>query len=188
MDDNLIKQSYAGLEQYPDLAYNCVTHLMNDDSVELLWKLLYYTDREAWRNDANHPDLSMSQKRSLIYSGQENQEDFRVFLDLGMDDAWNVEACQIRISPLTLYPSARMIASISVSLEVFCHFKLNTLSNHRTRTDSITQMMISSLNGATIGGIGLLYFDARASRVCSSVQIGQIPYRGRRTIMRNWMA
>ena len=188
MDDALIKSSYSDLEEYPNLAYNSITHLMNDENAEIIWKLLYYNDREAWKEDASHPNLTVAQKRSLVYAGQENQEDFRVFLDLGMDDAWTAEACLIRISPLSLYPAARMIVSVSVALEVFCHFKLNTLSNHKTRIDSVTQAMIKSLNGTDIGGIGVFYFDARASRVCHSTQIGQIPYRGRRTIMSNWVA
>ena len=188
MDDALIKSSYSSIEEYPNLAYNIITHLMNDSGVEIIWKLLYYNDREAWREDASHPNLTPAQKRSLVYAGQENQEDFRVFLDFGMDDAWNAEACQIRISPLSLFPAARMIVSVSLALEAFCHFKLNTLSNHQTRVDIITQSMIKSLNGTDIGGVGVLYFNARASRVCSSTQIGQIPYRGRRTIMCNWVS
>jgi hypothetical protein len=188
MDDALIKSSYSSVEEYPNFAYNCITHLINDENAEIIWKLLYYNDREAWRNDASHPNLTLAQKRNLVYAGQENQEDFRVFLDFGMDDAWTTEACLLRISPLSLFPAARMIVSASIAFEAYCHFKLNTHSNHQTRIDVITQTILKSLNGADVGGIGVLYFDARASRVCSSTLVGQIPYRGRRTIMCNWVA
>jgi hypothetical protein len=188
MDDVLIKQQYNKFATYPRIAYNCVSYLINDDESELLWKLLYYTDRNAWRSDSDHPNLTKSQKRNLIYSGEKNQQDFRVFLDFGMDNAWEAEASQIRIGPLDLFPANNMIGNVTVALETYSHFKVNTLSNHQTRTDTITQLLISALNGQDIDGVGVLYFNSRATRQCRSSFIGQIPYKGRRTIMCNWIS
>lgn len=186
MDEVLVKESYNKFEQYPLFSYNCVSYLINDSHSELLWKLLYYNDPNAWKSDDQHPDLTKNQKGALIYAGQQNQEDFRVFLDMGMDNAWTQEACMIRISPYQVYPTRKPIGLVTMAFEVYCHFKLNTLSNYQTRIDTVTQLIISALNGQNIEGIGRLFFDLGASRQCRSILVGQIPFRGRRTIMCNW--
>ena len=186
MDETLIKESYNKFEEYPLFSYNCISYLVNDSDSELLWKLLYYNDPDAWKSDDDHLNLTKEQKGNLIYAGQQNQEDFRVFLDMGMDNAWTTEACILRVSPLQIYPRRRTIGLITIAFEVYCHFKLNTLSNYQTRVDTVTQSILSSLNGQKIEGIGRLFFDTFGSRQCKSILIGQIPFRGRRTIMCNW--
>ena len=186
MDETLRKESYNKYSQYPLFAYNCVSYLIDDDDSELLWKLLYYNDVNAWKSDTDHEDLTKTEKAALIYAGQMNQEDFRVFLDTGMDNAWTKEACLLRVGPYNIVPGLQTIGSVSIIFDVYCHYKLNMLSNYQTRIDTVTQQVIEALNGQTIAGIGRLYFNSRASRQCKSVPIGQIPFRGRRTIMCNW--
>ena len=188
MTEDLRKYSYNKFEDYPLFAYNCISYLIDDSESELFWKLLYYEDAHAWKADTDHPNLTKKQKSNLIYAGQQNQEDFRVFLDLGMDNAWTKEACIVRISPYHILPFNQPIGSISMAFEVYCHFKMNTLSNYQTRIDSVTQLAISALNGQNISGIGRLYFNLRASNQCKSILMGQIPFRGRRTILSNWVA
>ncbi len=187
MDTSFIKEGYNKFSSYPDIAYNCVSYLLSDSNSELLWKLLFYNDADAWKTDTNHPTLTIEQKRSLIYAGEQDQTSYRVFLDFGMDDAWDVEATQIRIGALDLVPSNNIVGYITMAFEVYSHFRVNTLSNRRTRIDIITQSMLSAFNGEHVEGIGTLYFNARATRQCRSVLIGKIPYKGRRTIMCNWI-
>lgn len=188
MGIDLTKDSYNKFEDYPLLAYNCISYLVDDADSELFWKLLYYEDAHAWRSDGDHPNLTKKQKAGLIYAGGQDQESFRIFLDLGMDNAWTKEACMVRISPYNILPTNQPIGAVSVAFEVYCHFKLNTLSNYQTRIDTVTQLMISALNGQNISGVGRLFFNLKASRQCKSTLMGQIPFRGRRTIMSNWIA
>ena len=187
MSDDLTKDSYNKFVEYPLLSYNCISYLIDDTDSELFWKLLYYEDAHAWKSDADHPVLTKKQKANLIYAGQQNQEDFKIFLDLGMDNAWTKEACIVRISPYNILPINKPIGAVSMAFEVYCHFKMNTLSNYQTRIDTITQLMIAALNGQNINGIGRLYFNLKASRQCKSILMGQIPFRGRRTILSNWI-
>lgn len=186
MDDVLIKSSYNKFTQYPIFSYNCISYLINDENSETLWKLLYYDDANAWKSDADHPDLTEAQKRSLVYGGENNPNDYRVFLDMGMDSAITGEICLLRVSPLEIIPSQQSIGYVTMSFEVFCHSNINTLSNYQNRIDAATQYIISALNGQYIDGVGRLYFNINASRQCRSVLVGQLPYRGRRTIMSNW--
>ena len=75
-----------------------------------------------------------------------------------------------------------------MAIEIYSHFSVNTLSSYQTRTDTIAQLVISSLNGADIEGIGKMYFDRKASRQCSSTVIGTIPFKGRRVLLANNVA
>jgi len=180
--------SYNDYSDFPLFAYRCVAHLIQDTDIELLWKLLYYNDKDAWKEDASHPDLTTSQKGALVYDGSIDEINYRVFMDIGISDPWMVESSQIRISPALLEPTNHIIGKIIMAVEIYSHFKVNTLSNYQTRTDTIAQLIISSLNGADIEGIGKMYFDRKASRQCSSTVIGTIPFKGRRVLLANNVA
>jgi len=177
--------SYNDYSDFPLFAYRCVSHLIDDTNISLLWKLLYYDDNDAWKEDAAHPDLTRAQKGALVYNGSINETDYRVFLDIGAPDPEKFSRCQIRISPALLEPTTHIIGKIVLAAEVYSHFSVNTLSSYQTRTDTVAQLMLSSLNGAEISGIGRLYFDRSASRQCGMSIIGTIPIKGRRIIFAN---
>jgi len=181
------KSQYNKFVDFPLFPYNCVSHLINSDSAELLWKLLYYDDNNAWKNDTAHPNLTRSQKGAMIFAGQTEQNDYSVFLDYGMDTAWVKQGTQIRISSAVLVPTNHIVGNLMMSFEVYSHFAVNTLSNYTTRADTITQLFLSEFNGEEIDGIGRLYFDARASNKCNSVEFGEVPFKGKRTVMCNWI-
>lgn len=181
------KEIYNDFENYPLFAYNCLAYLVENEDYNLLWKLLYYNDADAWKNDVGHPNLTIIQKRNLIYAGQNDGTSYRAFIDFGLDDVWKVEACQIRISPIGLYPKNHIIGRLTMGFEVYSHFAINTLSNYTTRIDTITQLFVKAFNGTSVKGIGRLYFNSRASAQCGTSIIGAIPFKGKRTIMCNWI-
>ena len=77
-------ESYNNFETLPSIAYNCVTYLMDND--EEIWRMLAYSDAEALNPNA-HSNLTVEQKKSLIYNGEDDITSYRVFMDMGMDDA-----------------------------------------------------------------------------------------------------
>lgn len=176
---NVDQASYNKFETYPLTPYNIVKYLMDND--DQIWKVLNYSDADAW----NKPNLTLSQKAGLVYNGLSNETDFRVFLDTGQDNAWTVEACILRISTGMLSPTNYVYGHLSMSCEVYSHYKINHMSNYITRLDFITQRLLEVLNGAEIDGVGKLYFDAKASSQAKSFPIGAIPYKGRVTIFCN---
>lgn len=179
------KESYNRYENFPLLAYNCVSYLLENN--ELIWRLLKYTDRDAWKLDADHPNLTKEEKGALIYSGQANDADFRVFLSPGPPDtSITSEVAILRISPLTINPDNRVVGKITMVFEIWVHFKINTLSNYTSRTDTIIQQLISELNGQEIGGIGKLFFDVGSRN--KMVTSGRAPLKSRILTMTNWMA
>jgi hypothetical protein len=110
-------------------------------------------------------------------------------MDLGMDLALTEQICMIRITPLELMPTNYVVGKVSLLFEVFCHSKINQLSNYQTRLNMISQQIIELFNGAEILGMGRLFFDARASSRCKmQIQsLGNIPYKYNSLVMVNWI-
>jgi hypothetical protein len=173
------QDSYNKFENLPLISYSIIKYLI--DNEDEMWKILKYTSPDAW----DKPNLTKAEKGALVYAGQENETDFRVFMDVGNDNSWTVEACFIRISPITALPANYVNGALSIGCEVYSHYRINTMSNYQTRIETVTQRLIKILNGADIENVGRMYFDLKASPACKSIVIGAIPYKGRATIFCN---
>ncbi len=166
----------------PEMAYNCVGYLMRND--DIIWRILSNPKSDCL--DPNkYPDLTLEEKAGLIYRGGDNVNDYRVFLDLGQDDAWAQEVCILRVSPLAVMPDTYVHGKVVMGFQVYTHNKANHLSNYTTRTDTVIQRLISVLNGAEINSIGIIHFDRRASSLCKVITIGRIPFLGKQLTMTN---
>ncbi len=177
---DLRQESYNKLELLPLVPASIVDYLI--DNNELVFKLLYYNSNDAW----NKPNLTLTQKRSLIYNGSGNIEDYRIFLDVGQDVAWTDQVCILRISVLEYEPRNYVMGYISIAFEVYCHTLLNTLSNYQTRTDSIIQSVISTVNGAEIPNTSRLYFDSSQNPRSKIITVGTPPMKGKVAILCSW--
>ena len=180
MTNNINSGSYAQYNDFDSLAYICVKYLMEND--EVIWKLLKYNDHEAWKK----PDLTEAEKQALIYNGVDNTADSRVFLDIGQPDVLTAEICLIRVSPYSIFPENRIVGTISMMFEVYSHYKINHLSNYKTRLDMVAKRFLQVFNGANIeSGIGKLYFDRLGSESNRLENGGQLPFKGKWIIMSN---
>ena len=169
------KSSYATYDNLINISYRIVEILMTSPDAEIIWKLLKYNDADAY----TRPNLTQKEKAALIYKGEAIQADYRVFFDFMMDDAETEMNTILRIYPAEVYPINRVTGLCTINFEVFTHSKINHLSNYTTRVDVIIQTLIDILNGADIGGIGVLFFDNQASRYDKIQTIGQKPYKGK---------
>jgi len=173
-------EAYAKYTQFPQYSYDITKYLLEHN--ELIWKLLKYETPDAWEQD----DLTHSEKAALIYGGQDNLTDYRVFFDPGQPNSWTHESCIIRIYPYSLIGANRTTGTCTIMLEAYSHYKINHLSNYTTRIDTITQQLLETLNGIDIGlGIGKLFFDTLASRDDAVRGSGQAPFRGKMILMSN---
>ena len=151
---------------------------------ELIWKLLKYTDPDAW----GKADLSQEEKASLIYAGQQDTSMYNVFMDGKQPDVLVKEVTLVRIMPSYAVGLNRTIGYIEVSMEVFSHYKINHLSNYKTRIDTITEELLATFNGVDVGGLGLLSFDKMADQSSRLFQAGQIPFGGKQIIFSTYSA
>ena len=170
------------LELMPLIPYNIINYLVENN--ELIWKLLKYNESNAWEQD----NLTKAEKGALIYAGQVNMEDYRVFLDSGQDNSWTIESCILRIYTLQAFPTNQVVARLQIAFEIYCHYKISTMSNYQTRVDTIAQQIIETVHGAEVGGVGKLYFNAMRGSGCKIQEIGSIPFRGKGIVMCNWVA
>jgi len=168
--------AYNNFRAFSKLSYNCIKLLMTES--ELTWKLLKYTDSEAWKK----ADLTQEQKAELIYAGQADTSKYHVFLDGKQPDVLMEEITLIRIMPHFAVGLNRTIGLIQVSMEVYSHYKINHLSNYQTRVDTITEELLSVFNGANVGGLGLLFFNKTADQSSRLFEAGQIPFGGKQII------
>jgi hypothetical protein len=171
--------SYAQYEDLDSFSYLAIKYMLDND--ELIWKLLYYNTPDAW----NKSNLTASQKTSLIYKGEDDTSSFRVFMDTGQPDSEKNEISIVRIHPYTINPNNRVWGSVTLMFEVYAHYKINHLSNYKTRNDMILQRFISLFNGTTIGGIGKLHFDVMGTLGVRAETVGQLPFRGKWLMMGN---
>jgi hypothetical protein len=171
--------AYAQYTGFASYSYRLIEYLMNNN--EMIWKLLHYSTPNAW----NETDLTKAQKAALIYDGSDDASRFKVFLDMGQPDVQTVENCILRISPHSIFPENRTIATTSIILETYANYKTNHLSNYQTRIDLITENLLQVFNGVTLDGVGLgaLYFDRMGSESNRMEWGGQVPFRGRWIIM-----
>lgn len=166
----------------PHYSYKLFEHLMANN--EMIWKLLYYNTPDAW----NQINLTSDQKGALIWAGEGKSNDFRCFLDDGQPDSETSEVCQLRIYPFGISPENPFVGTISFMIEVYCHNKINTLTNYTTRVDTIIQQILETFNGIeinTIGSIGKFSFDKRGLGAVRMETSGQIPFRGKWLLMSN---
>ena len=175
-------EAYNDFRQFSNLSYNCIKHMMNNN--ELIWKLLKYTDPDAW----NKPNLTQEEKAALIYHGQADTSKYNVFMDGKQPDVLVEEVTLVRIMPHAAIGMNRTVGYIEVDMEVFSHYHINHLSNYKTRIDTIAEELLSLFNGMDAGGLGLLTFDKMADQSSRLFQAGQIPFGGKQLIFSTYSA
>jgi hypothetical protein len=176
--DNIGSTAYNQYKGLPLLSYACISHLL--DVNETIFKLLYYNTPDAW----DKSNLSDADKRGIIYKGQEQMEDYRIFQDSGQSDAWTKQTTALCIYPCDIDPTNRSIGTISICFEVYSHYLINHLSNYTTRIDVIIQQLIKEFNGYNLGEIGRLEFNRRMGGIPQRMtEKGVTPYKGKYIIL-----
>jgi len=169
-------EAYNDFKQFNKLSYNCIKYMMNNN--ELIWKLLKYTDPDAW----NKANLTQEEKAALIYTGQADSSKYNVYMDGKQPDVTMEETTYVRIMPHYAVGLNRTIGFIEMDMEVFSHYHINHLSNYTTRVDTIAGELLGLFNGVDVGGLGLLTFDTMADQSSRLFQSGQIPFGGKQII------
>jgi len=98
-------------------------------------------------------------------------------------NAWTNEACILRIFPHGIVPENRTINTTIMGFDAYSHYRIDTLSNYTTRVDTIIEELVSTFNGANIGGLGRLSFNSAMQKADKVGASGQIPFGGKRILM-----
>lgn len=172
------RSGYNLFKRYSLIPYNIISYLMENN--QMIWKLLKWTSSDAW----SRSDLSVEEKSLLIYSGQEDSSNYNVFMDVGQPDAFTREICMLRISNWHITPKNRTVGIVTVSFQIYSHYKINHLTNYTTRNDVIVEEILSTLNGVELeNGLGAFYFDGKRELTDRMINTGQIPFAGKQVFM-----
>lgn len=152
-----MNENYNKLDGFPDYGYNIIYHLILNN--ENLWKLIKYNDPKA----LSKPNLTTDEKVAMIFKGDGNSEEFNVFRQPFIDDAFTMQTTQLRVFTATIIPNDSSKCTIDYAIECITHIKLDSLDNGQSRTERMIYEVIRTLNGADIGGVGTMFFDIRSA-------------------------
>lgn len=175
---------YAQYDSYDKMSNNCIGYLI--DNNEDIWKLMKYIDNDP----LSHANLTKQEKREMIYCGQPDTTEFRVFLDRGQDDALTENQCILRVSPYTIHPVDYTNGKVSMLFEVYSGYKINHMTAndyYTTRVDCMIKNLILTLNGSDIAGLGRISLNKKQSYDNGTKSYGSIPWKGAWLIMSNNM-
>ena len=155
-----VYNKYTNITKFP---LNIITYLLNNN--EVIWKLLKYDTPDA----LNKPNLTKSEKRSLIFAGQTNSSGgidempYRVFTkSLPRGEEKKIQT-QLRVFLLGLIPLNHVVGQVNMNIQIISHTDLLTLDTYENRNEIILQQLLETLNGKNIGGISNLSFNREAN-------------------------
>lgn len=163
MSTNIAYNPYSTM---PNLPYNIIEYLLYNN--ETIWKLLKYPERDA----LDKPNLTNEEKALLIYNGEIDSQNYRVFQQEFTDDSFETQCTQLRIFPYGIEPTNRTVGVLDLSFEINTHVKIEHLSNYTSRINVLISELISTLNGVEIGGMGVLFFDYGRRRTNGMRRVG----------------
>lgn len=156
MFDDYCCNQFEGLE---DMPYKIIEYMILHN--ENIFKLLKYNDTDA----LDKPNLTFEEKVALIYKGEQDSSQFRIFMQPYTDDAIINEIAQFRVFPEYIYPKDNIKAEVYFAFEILTHNKINTLKDgYKTRIVCLLNEVLRTFNGININGVGKLFFDAKVSR------------------------
>lgn len=156
MNLDLSYNQYAGFAQIP---YKIMEYLMVSNTS--IWKLLKYPQSNALQQ----PDLTMTEKRALVYGGQpvttENNP-YRLYTVRFIDDAMTEQVTHLHIYINRVVPQNAQVGTVDICFDAFCHNKIAVLSypNYKpNRYDMMFEELMKTLNGKDVDTLGRLYFN-----------------------------
>ena len=157
----------------PKIPYQIFVHLLENQSneCERLWKLLKYTDINCLEKD----NLSFKEKYDLIWQGQTDEQNYRVFakplLTNSLSDA--DEMIQLRMFRNIMTPNTKIDATISFEIDILTNDKTACVKYEDClveRTDLIEALLLTLLNGKDLGiGYTTLMFNREIDRSSKSL-------------------
>lgn len=146
--------SYVGLDV---VAPKVIEYLMLNN--ENLWKVLKYNTPDALFKD----NLTIKEKGKLIYDGVGDSSEYRVFRSPYMDDLVDLDCAQLRVYMESISPDTTLYGTVDINFEVVSHVKIINLAEYKNRLEVMVQQILTTLNGAYVGGVGKFVFDRNIS-------------------------
>lgn len=150
---------FCNYEKLSYLPYNIITHLFKNEKI---WRLIKYTTNDAL--SSSHPDLTAQEKADLVWAGQDNQENYSVFVVPLEENIEYKSKVILKLYIAQVKPQTSAVSQVTFCIEILCQSKTTVLEDRRSRIDVLWSEIMGEILGKEIGGITDLYFnDANVS-------------------------
>jgi hypothetical protein len=164
--------AFNDFSEIPDLPYKIIEVLLTDTSqdAEDFWKLLKYTEVNALKQK----NLTLKEKRAMIWQGESIEQNFNVFLKPLIGSAMDsAEAqTQLRLYRYNTTPTTQFEAIVCFEADFVTNEKTSLVRRNKIlceRTDVMEALFLSVMNGRDIEiGSGVFQFNRELSRSCNS--------------------
>lgn len=158
-----------------------INYLINSTTknAERIWKLLKYGTLDALMKE----NLTREEKSKLIYRGEENQTDKRIFMQSYLDDSFTVQCSLLKFYIDSVVPVNHLRALVNIGVDIMSHSKIQVVYNdsmddienpetyrdveknivYKNRNTVLLKCILAELNGAEIEGVGQLQFNQQLS-------------------------
>lgn len=165
--------AFNDFSEMPQFPYRIIEAMLMDNSIQVenFWKLLKYSTIDC----LNNPNLTLKEKKDLIWTGQTMENNYSVFLKPLVGSSTDSAESQTQ---LRLF---RYNTSPSTQLEAIICFEADFITNEKTclvydengilveKTDLMESYFLNFMNGRDIKiGSGYFTFNRELSRSCNS--------------------
>lgn len=152
---------YNSLSALPKSLYNILTYLVLNN--ENIWKMIKYNSYDA----LSKPNLTASEKLNYLWKTGP-QEDYSVFFTNLVEDAICESKCILKIYQYYIHSNPSQYLATPVYAFDFLYGGTMSLVEQDgvpvNRGDLFISEILKTLNGANIGGVGMLQFNDDLSR------------------------
>jgi hypothetical protein len=142
--------NYKGSSEIP---YNIIKYLFYNENI---WKLIYYTTPDA----LSKPNLTAEQKAALLWTGDDHQENYRVFLVPMVENSIANQSVLLKLYKAKVRPTDAFKGVLLYAVEIQCETKVGMLDDGRARLDVLWEEIMTSLVGKDVQGVGSLFFNS----------------------------
>lgn len=162
---------YNSLAILPNLSYNIMVALANNNEANDLWKMLKYSGYDA----LSKPDLTFEDKISLIWKNGP-QEQFSVFLTALIEDAIAESKTILKLYNYYIHASELYSSVVVYAFDCLYGGQMSLVEKNGipvSRGDLFIHTILKVLNGRYIGGVGkLIFFDDMSRYDLARVTMG----------------
>lgn len=148
----------------PYIPFKIVMALLENDN---FCKLIYYNTTDA----LSQPNLTMTQKKALIWEGQDNMQDYNIFLTNVQPNEEVDNKTILKLYRYVTDPINRNVATVAYEFDVLFGSKIPLVKYNGVtcnRGDLIEMEIMRTLNGEDVAGVGYLQYDNDLTTLCRS--------------------
>lgn len=154
---------YNSLSRLPMGTYKILEYLALSPKAENLWKMIKYNSYDALSKD----NLTTGEKLSYVWKTGK-QEDYSVFFTNLIEDGIAESKCLLKIYTYLVQPNDNLYtAAVVYSFDWLYGGQMSLVDFNGapvSRADLFTNIILDTLNGAIVGGVGKMAFSDDISR------------------------